>query len=105
MSVGQSNIIQGAVLTATMDPFHTVPALTRERISNATVTNDTGGNVQFSAEIITGSNTSMKIYNRSLVDGETYTCPELIGQILEPGAIVKAKGLGLSFDVSAFTQV
>ena len=46
-----------------------------------------------------------KISARNIAVGETYTCPELIGRVLEAGDFIQALGNGLSMDVSAFTQV
>lgn len=105
MTLAQSNITQGTTLTAAMDPVYTAPALTRVRIVNATVTNETGAPVALSVKVFTGTNISTKIASRPIADDETYPCPELIGQILEPGAILKAQGLDLEIDVSAFLTV
>lgn len=105
MSIVKANIVQGATLTAAMDPFYTVPAITRATITNCTLSNETGGPVAGSIQVFTGSNVAKKLSPYGIVDSQTYTCPELIGAVLEPGAILKAKGLGLNFDVSANLQV
>lgn len=109
MTVSQKNIIPGVLLGAALATLHTAPAGTRERITNATITNDTAGVVAVTVHIITGGDTAAsknkRISARNIAVGETYTCPELIGRILEPGDFIQALGLNLSMDASAFTQV
>jgi hypothetical protein len=107
--IGQKNIIPGILLTGAAATYYTAPALTRVRICNATLTNDSGGAVACTVNIVTSGDTAAlknrKISARSIADGETYTCPELIGRILEPGDFISALGLNVALDVSAFTQV
>jgi hypothetical protein len=105
MTVAQENIVKGQTLTNALVTYYTAPALKRARICNATLTNDSGGAVACSVYIISSGGTAKKIKLRPVADGETYTCPELIGQILEPGSYIQALGLAVNFDVSAFTQV
>lgn len=58
-------------------------------IDKATVTNTSAGNVQFSANVVTVSGsaatTNLIIKTRSIAPNETYSCVELIGQVLQPG--------------------
>lgn len=107
-TVTQKNIIPGVALTAVAASYYTAPALTRARVTNATVTNTTGGAVAFTAYIVAAagaaSAANTKISARTIAPGETYTCPELVNRILEPGDSIQAFGLALSLDVSAFLQ-
>lgn len=109
MTVSQKNIVPGILLTGALVTLHTAPGGTRERIINATVTNDTAGVINVTVHIITAagaaSAANKRISARPVASGETYTCPELIGRVLEPGDFIQALGNGLSMDVSAFTQV
>lgn len=109
MTVGQKNIVPGVLLGAAAAVLHTAPASTRERICNATLTNDTAGVITCTVHIVTSAGTAgslnKKISAYPLAPGETYTCPELIGRVLEPGDSIQALGNGAAFDVSAFTQV
>lgn len=109
MTVGQKNIVPGVLLGAAITTLHTAPASTRERICNATLTNDTAAVITCTVHIVSsgGSAGSLnkKISAYPLAPGETYTCPELIGRVLEPGDTIQALGNGAAFDVSAFTQV
>lgn len=109
MTVGQKNIVPGVVLTGAAATYYTAPALTRVRICNATLTNDTAGGIACTVHIVTAGDTASsknkKISAYPVAAGETYTCPELIGRILEPGDFIQALGLNVAFDVSAFYQV
>lgn len=109
MTVGQKNIIPGVQLTAAVATYYTAPALTRARICNATLTNDTGSAIAATVHIVTASESAVsknkKISARSIAPGESYPCPELIGRILEPGDTIQALGLAVAFDVSALTQI
>lgn len=109
MAVGQNNIIPGVQLTAALATYHTAPANTRERICNATLTNDTANVIVATVHIITSGDAAAtknkKIAARSIAPGESYTCPELINRILNPGDFIQAVGNGLAFDVSAIFQV
>jgi hypothetical protein len=108
MAVGQKNIVPGLVLAAVAS-VHAAPASTRERICNATLTNDTAAVIVCTVHIVTSGGTAnsanKKIASYPLAPGETYTCPELIGRVLEPGDSIYAGGAGAALDVSAFTQV
>lgn len=107
-TISQKNIIPGTVLTGALVTYHTSPVLTRERITNATLVNDTAGVVAATVQIIpaggAAGSAAKKISARSIAPGETYLCPELINRTLEPGDFIQALGAGLAFDVSAFTQ-
>lgn len=109
MTVSQKNIVPGILLTGALATLHTAPSGTKERIINATITNDTGGVIPATIHIITVSGVAgpanKRISARNIAPGETYTCPELIGRVLEPGDFIQGLGNGLSIDISAFTQV
>lgn len=109
MTVGQKNIVPGVVLGATLTTLHTAPASTRERICNATLVNDTASVITCTVHIVSSGGTAgtlnKKISAYPLAPGETYTCPELIGRVLEPGDFIQALGNGAAFDVSAFYQI
>jgi hypothetical protein len=109
MTVQQKNIVPGTLLGAALTTLHTAPALTRERITNATLCNDTAGAVACTVHIVTSGDAAgsknKKISAYPVSAGETYTCPELIGRILEPGDFIQALGNGVALDVSAITIV
>lgn len=61
-------------------------------IDKATVTNTDTVNRTFSVNLVTvggtAGNTNLVIDDRTVVPGETYLCPELIGQTLAPGGFI-----------------
>lgn len=75
-------------------------------IDKFTVTNTTAGAVIFNVWLVAsggaaGDSNSI-IYNKSIAAGETYGCPELVGQSLESGGfIVTDTGVATSLTISA----
>lgn len=61
-------------------------------IDKFTITNTSSGNVTFSVNVVTvaGSpgSANLVINLRSIAPNETYTAPELIGQVLQPGDFI-----------------
>lgn len=61
-------------------------------IDKFTATNTTGANVTFSANLVTVSGvaaaSNLVLSQRAIAPGETYNCPELVGQVLEPGGFI-----------------
>jgi hypothetical protein len=64
----------------------------KARIDSFKVTNTTSGNVTFSANLVTSGGVAgadnVFINLRSIAPNETYSCPELVGQNLEPGDFI-----------------
>jgi hypothetical protein len=61
-------------------------------IDKFTVTNTSGGNVQFSVNLVASggaaSSANLVLQTKTIVPGQTYTCPELVGQTLESGGFI-----------------
>lgn len=61
-------------------------------IDKATVTNTDTSNQTFSVNLVQSGGSvgvdNLIIDERTVVPGETYTCPELIGHELDPGAFI-----------------
>lgn len=61
-------------------------------IDKFTVTNTTSANVTFSANLVTVAGAAgaanLFVNLRSIAPKETYTCPELVGQVLQPGDFI-----------------
>ena len=61
-------------------------------IDKFTVTNTSAGNVTISVNLVTvtgsASTSNLIIDTRSIAPEETYACPELVGQALEPGGFI-----------------
>jgi len=64
----------------------------RAIIDKATVTNTDTVNRTFSVNLVTASgsasNSNLVIDDKTVVPGETYLCPELVGQVLDPGGFI-----------------
>jgi hypothetical protein len=61
-------------------------------IDKFTVTNTSAANVTFSVNLVTlagsAGNNNLVMNTRSIAPKETYTCPELTGQVLEAGGFI-----------------
>ena len=61
-------------------------------IDKFTVTNTNTANVTFSVNLVVSGGTAgtanLIVKTRSIVPGETYLCPELVGQVLESGGFI-----------------
>lgn len=61
-------------------------------IDKFTITNTTAGNVAFSINLVTSAGAAAAANRvlgpRSIAPGETYACPEAVGQTLEPGDFI-----------------
>jgi hypothetical protein len=81
-----------------------VPALTKRIIRAATLCNSTAGPVAASVYLVPGGGnpdvTNVMISARTLAAGESYPCPELVGQGLNALGSVQALGAGLTFKFS-----
>jgi hypothetical protein len=76
-------------------------------IDKATVTNTSANNVTLSVNLVTSGgsagNSNLVIDTKTIVPDETYLCPELVGQILEPGSFISTiagAATSLTFRVS-----
>lgn len=87
------NLVPGSQLTTGALTYYTATNLAAS-ITNATITNTTGGAVTATVYIIpsggTAGATNVKISARSIAAGETYLCPELIGADVMSGGIIQA---------------
>lgn len=75
-------------------------------IDKFTVTNTTAANVPFSVNLVisggVASASNLVLSARSIAPGETYTCPELVGQTLEAGGFISTlAGTGAALTISA----
>ena len=75
-------------------------------IDKFTVTNTTAGSVAFSVNLVasggSASDSNLIIDTKYIAAGECYTCPELVGQTLEPsGFISTLAGASASLTISA----
>jgi hypothetical protein len=94
-TLGAAAAVQGAA----------VPLLTKRLIRAATITNTTAAPVAASVYLVPSGGapdaTNAMISARTLSPGESYPCPELVNQGLNPGGSVQALGAGLTFKYTA----
>jgi hypothetical protein len=64
----------------------------RAIIDKFTVTNTSAGNVTLSVNLVTvlgtAGDSNLVLDARTIVPNETYTCPELVGHVLEAGGFI-----------------
>lgn len=64
----------------------------KTRIDKFTVTNTTAANATISVNLVpsagSASASNLVVSARAVAPGETYTCPELVGQVLESGGFI-----------------
>ena len=88
MAVNVKNIIPPKQVEASQTTQYTASNC-KCIIDKFTATNTSAANVVFSVNLITPSGTAgdanLILDARTLFPNETYTCPELVGQILEAG--------------------
>jgi len=75
-------------------------------IDKFTVTNTTGAPVTFACNLVASGGaagaSNLVLSTKSIAAGEAYTCPELVGQTLEPsGFISTLAGAAASLTISA----
>lgn len=92
MSVTVKNIIVRKQAEAIQSVQYVAPAATKCIIDKFTVTNTSAAVVAFSVNLVanadTAGNQNLVLKTRSIAPNETYTCPELIGQVLEAGGFI-----------------
>jgi hypothetical protein len=106
MTVTVKTLVPPVLLPLAQTTQYTAVAA-RTIIDKATVTNVDTVNRSFSINIVTSggsvSTANYVIYDRTVVPKETYLCPELVGQILEPGSFISTSasaGTALTLRVS-----
>ena len=75
-------------------------------IDKFTVTNTSASNVVFSCNLVAeggaATNANLVVKARAIAPNETYTCPELVGQILDAGGFISTlAGAAASLTISA----
>lgn len=79
---------------------YTVPAGTKTVIDKFTATNTSAAVVNFSVNLIAvggvAADSNLVVKARPIAPGETYTCPELVGQVLDPGGMISTLASAVS---------
>lgn len=92
MTVIAKALYEAAQIPASNTTVYTAPASTRTSIDKATVTNTTGMAATITAFVAPSGGvadaTNTVISAQSVAAGTAYLCPELVGQVLNPGDFV-----------------
>lgn len=91
MSVTPKAILQAKQIENSQTTQYTSTGV-RTIIDKCSATNTTGSNVTFSVNLVTQSGTAgaanLIISSKTVVPGETYLCPEIVGHVLNPGDFI-----------------
>jgi len=91
MAVTVKNIVPAKQLEASQTAQYTAVNC-KTIIDKATVTNTNSANVTFSTNLVasggSAGNENLIVKTHTVVPGETYLCPELVGQVLESGGFI-----------------
>ena len=92
MTVIVKTLVAPVQLSSAQTTQYTTPAATRCIIDKATATNTDTVARTFSVNLVQSGGSAgaanLVLDNKSLQPDETYLCPELVGQVLDPGAFV-----------------
>lgn len=87
-------LIAGSQLTTSAATYYTAPALTTTIIRKLSFTNTSGGAVTVTVYLITSGGSASAsntiVSARSLAAGETWSCADAEGQVLEPAGFIQA---------------
>lgn len=105
MTVTVKNIIPRKQAENAQTPQYTATNC-KTIIDKFTVTNTTAGPVTFACNLVASGGSAgasnLVLSTKSIAAGEAYTCPELVGQTLEPnGFISTLAGAATSLTISA----
>lgn len=93
MSVTLKAMIPATQLTSSAATYYTATRVTA-RIDNFTVTNTDSSAHQLTVYLVasggSAGDSNTIIDTKSILPGETYTCPEMIGKILPVGSFIQA---------------
>lgn len=108
MSIIWREMVTGATLTSTIDPFYTAPSITSASIQAVSVYNPTGSPITFSLyKVPNGSSadSTKLICTRSVPSGALVMANEAINHKLQPGTQLYASGNGLTMNISGVEYV
>jgi hypothetical protein len=92
MTITAKTLIAPLAITNAQTTQYTTPASTRTIIDKFTATNTSGSAATISVNLVTSGGaaaaTNLIISAKSLTAGECYTCPELVGHILDAGGFI-----------------
>lgn len=92
MTVTAATLLEATQVANTQVTQYTAPASMRVIVDKFTATNNTGGAVTLTVNVVPSGGTAVTaniiLNTRTIAAGECYTCPEIVGQILTAGAFI-----------------
>jgi hypothetical protein len=92
MTTTFSVLVGSKLMESSQTVQYTAPTGTRVPIDKFTVSNNSASVAVFSVNLVTSGGTAgagnLIMQTRAVSPGECYTCPELVGHILEPGGFI-----------------
>jgi hypothetical protein len=104
MTVTARRLVPGSQLTGAAAAYYTAPTGTRAVLKSVVLTNTTVGAVLVTVYLVpsggaVGAATTL-ISALSLATNVSYTCPELVNQVIEAGGSLQALGLNVTLVAS-----
>jgi len=91
MAPGSKVLVDSKFMANTQTPQYTSVNV-NTTISSATITNQSGSNVYFSLNLVPGGqsvgSSNIMIKEKNLAPGQSYSCPEIVGQVLGSGGVI-----------------
>lgn len=104
MTTIAKRLVLGSALTGTAAVYYTAPNNTKAVIKSAALVNTTAAAIAGTVHVVPVAGApgaaNTLISARNIAAGETYTCPELVNQVLTAGETLQALGNGLTLVVS-----
>lgn len=106
MAVSMRLLFERKQAEAVQTAQYTVPVGTKAVIDKFTATNTSAAVATLSVNLVplgdVAGNGNLILKTRSIAPSETYTCPELVGQVIEAGAFISTlASAGASITISA----
>lgn len=94
MAITPKKIVAAQQLTTVIATYYTTPSAIVTIVDKFTLTNTTSAAITATVYMVDASGTAgaseCLISARTLASGETYTCPEIVGHILNHGDTIQA---------------
>lgn len=103
MAITPKSLIASQLLTGSNATYYTATNV-RTIIDKMTIVNTSAAAIAVTIDIVdsggTAGTSERVISARNIAAGETYTCPEVVGHILNPGDTIQGLGNGLTIRAS-----
>lgn len=106
MTIIVKSLVPSTFIPNTITTVYTAANL-RAVVDKVSIVNTATANQSFTAHVVSGAgiadDSNMVVDSRVVVPGETYLCPELVGQYLDPGtfiAVVASAASALNLRIS-----